>query len=121
MFKIKKKTGCETPEYRRPTKPNPNYTPPPSVAHNEMDLEKVVAPMSTTSFEACCKPKQIRTFAVGTEYKLDVLLSTYDDIVKVKNADVYWSDKDGVLAVCTTPEWKNYFLGQRNMPTEEHK
>ena len=33
MFK-KKKTGCETPKFRKPTpppKPNPRYTPPPSV------------------------------------------------------------------------------------------
>lgn len=46
-FKSKKKTGCETPEYRCPTppppiKPNPNYVPPASVAQPKVKENKTV-------------------------------------------------------------------------------
>ena len=125
MFKRKKKTGCEPSTYICPNmppvaKPNPNYIPPPSVVKTNppntgssvIYRNKVAAPIA---FEEYRSSKLIRKCAVDTEDRLDILFSKYDDIVKIENADIYWSEKDGVIAVCTTQEWKDYLLGKSNM------
>lgn len=129
MFKRKKKPGCETPTYIHPnmppvSKPNPNYTPPPSVVKTQppntgssvIYRNKIATPIA---FEEYRSPKFIRKCAVDTEDRLDILFSKYDDIIKIENADIYWSEKDGVIAVRTTQEWKDYFMGKRNIPESE--
>jgi hypothetical protein len=131
MFKRKKKkTGVQTPEFRQSTppppptsgsnavKPNPNYVPPASVkktGYKHIDSEKLKAPTPVTMFEDHCKPKQIRAFSIGTEERLDVFLSAFNDAMKIENADIYWSEKDGVIAVCTTREWVDYMTGKSNI------
>ena len=114
MFKFKKKTRCQSPNYNRHTLP-----PHPNCGHQPTQKITGAPPMPTTTFEEGCQPKQIKKFAVGTEDRVGILLSTHDDIVKIENADIYWSEKNGVLAVCTTQEWKDYFLGKRNIPESE--
>ena len=114
MFKRKKKkTGVQTPELRkptpppvRPTKPNPNYVPPASVAPPKEDY---------------CVARTVHRPLVGTEDRMHVLLSNpdYADMLKIENADVYWNDKNGAIIVVTTPEWRDYLLGNRDTPIIE--
>lgn len=125
MFKRNKnkpvKIGIHTPKFRNPTPP-----PPPTsgsnavkIQYGQVDSEKVVVPVSTTTFEDYCKPKQVNKFAVGTRERLNVLLSMHDDMVKIENADIYWSEKHNMIAVCTTQEWKDYLTGKRDTPFVE--
>ena len=97
-FKKKKKTGCETPEFRRPAMP----------------------PVAKPKEERCVA-RTVRRSLVGTKDSLDALLSRpdYADSVKIENADVYWSDKNGATIVATTPEWRDYLLGKRDTPVVE--
>jgi hypothetical protein len=123
MFKRKKKTGCETPEYRskvpmppvKPPKPPTSESNAQKTGYGHIDLEKLKAPTPVTTFEDHCKPKQIRAFSVGTEERLGTFLSVFNDAMKIENADIYWSDKDGVIAVCTTKEWVDYMTGKSNI------
>ena len=99
MFKRKKKkTGCETPEYRCPTMP--------PVAQPKEEHRVI---------------RTVRHPLVGTKDGLDALLlrPDYADSVKIENADVYWSDKNGAIIVVPTPEWRDYLLGKRDVPIIE--
>ena len=97
MFKRKKKkTGVQTPEFRKPSP----------------------APLSTEEFTTP-HPRTISRFCVDTEEKLDVLMTKYDDAQKIEGAIVYWSDKYGALAVVASPEWKDCLFYGKDMPIVE--
>lgn len=96
MFKRKKKTtGIQTPKFRKPT-------PPPPTPATKLD-------------ENHHKHKSISAFLVGTMENLDRFATEHEDIVQIKNAEVYWSIKDGALAVVATQEWVDYFTGNSNI------
>lgn len=106
MLKRKKKARCKSPNYSRHT-----FPPHPDFGWKTMKKSHT----STTAFEEHHQPKQIKKFSVGTEDRVNILLSIYDDMVKIENADIYWSEQAGMVAVCTTQEWKDYFMGKRNL------
>ena len=104
MFKRKKKKiGCETPEFRKPTPPPP--------------------PLPATPFEEkYYTPKTVARFCVDTNDRLTVLMEKYRDIVKIENAEVYLSIEDGILAIVATQEWKDYLMGRSNiMPSTKEE
>ena len=104
MFKRKKKkTGVQTPEFRKPTPP------PPILANKIEDNHR--------------KHKSVSAFLVGTVENLDRFMAEHEDIVQIKNDGVYWSIKDGTLGIVTTKEWVDYFNGTSNIipNTEENK
>lgn len=125
MFKRKKKkTGVQTPELRK-------YTPPPTLPTSGSNAVKpnpnYISPVSVV------KPKEerryirtIRRLLVDTQdgFRLIASNPSYDDILKIENADVYWSNKNGAVVVVTTQEWKDYLLGKSDAPIvekEKHK
>lgn len=104
MIKHKKKPKCQSPyglPYVKPQKPG---------------SRRKHIKISTNVVQTV---KLIRKCAVDTEDRLYILFSKYDDIVQIENANIYWSEKYGVIAVCTTQEWKDYFLGKINIPESE--
>ena len=99
MFKRKKKkTGCETPEYRCPAMP----------------------PVAQPKEEHRVRRKVHRAL-VGTKDRLHLLAANpdYANMLKIENADIYWNDKNGAIIVATTPEWRDYLLGKRDAPVVE--
>jgi hypothetical protein len=60
--------------------------------------------------------KTVKYHCMDTESKLPVFMSKYPDAIKVDGADVYWSDKYGVIALVVSPEWKDYFFERRDEP-----
>lgn len=95
MFKRKnKKTGCETPEFRK----------------------SLPAEEFTTS-----RPRSVRRFLVDTEEKLDTFTVKYPDAQKIEGAVVYWSDKHQVLGVVTSQEWKDCLFGGGPLPGLEEE
>ena len=98
MFKRKKKkTGVETPEFRKPT-------PPP--------------PMPVTELPSRSS-RSIAKFAIDTEDKLDVLMTNYPDAIKVEGATIYWSDDKMALLVIAPQEWKDCLFGGKELPSTE--
>jgi hypothetical protein len=96
MFKRKnKKTGVQTPEFRKPT-------PPPPIPANEIE-------------DGHREHKYVSAFLVGTAENLDRFIAEHEDIIKIKNDGLYWSIKDGALAIVTTKEWVDYFNGTSNI------
>ena len=116
MLKRKKKARCQSPNYNRHT-----FPPHPGLGHQPTKKITGSPPMHTTNFEEYCQPKQIKKFSVGTEDRVGILLSTHPDMLKIENAEIYWSEQACMVAVCTTKEWKDYFLGKINIPKENTK
>ena len=87
-FKNKKKTGCETPEYRCPTMP------------------PVAQPKEERKIKCVAHPY------VGTKEGFNKFAERYDDLLKIDNAEIYWSDKTETIAVVTTPEWTEFLMGR---------
>ena len=95
MFKRKKKTGCETPEYTPPSMPP-------------------VEP-AKDNFNSRCFSRNM----IGTKESFDAFSKLHNDLIKIEGAEVYLGDKSGIVAVVTTQEWKDYFMGRRNAPIVE--
>lgn len=126
MFKRKnKKTGIETPEFRKSTpppppptsgsnahKPNPNYVPPASVKPQYDHPSPIPANDIKYSNR---QHKHVSAFLVGTAECLDKFMAEHEDIVQIKNDGVYWSIKDGTLGIVTTQEWVDYFNRRSNI------
>lgn len=96
-FKPKKKTGVQTPEFRKPTPPPP------------LPTEEFTTP----------HPRVVKRCCVDTEDRLDVFMTKYNDARKIEGAMVYWSDKYGALAVVASQEWKDYLFDGKDMPIIE--
>lgn len=106
MFKRKKKkTGVQTPEFRKPTPPPPLLT-----------LSTV-----TQSKEECGVSRTIKKALVGTKERFHLITSNLDyaNMLKIENADVYWNDQNGAIIVVTTSEWRDYLTGTRDTPFVE--
>lgn len=87
MFKRKKKkTGCETPEFRKPTPP-----PPPN------------------------PPRRFCRNVIDTKEQFDKLTERSDDLIRMDEAEVYFSVKSGLTVIITTQEWRDYFLGRSDI------
>ena len=130
-FKRKKKTGCETPEFRskvsmppvRPpkpptsgsnaVKPNPNYVPPDSVKPQCTPLPIPVTELPSRH------PRSVAKFAIDTEDKLDILMTNYPDAIKVEGATIYWSDDKMALLVTAPQEWKDCLFGGKELPNTD--
>lgn len=98
MFKRKKKkTGCETPEYRCPTSPPP-YNPPPMPP---------VKPAKENS-----QPRHFWRNMIDTKARFDEFAKWHDDLIKMDGAEVYFSVTEGIVAIVTTQEWRDYFMGR---------
>lgn len=123
-FKRKKKTGVQTPEYRRPTtppppptsgsnavKPNPNYVPPASVKPQSTPPP----PLPVTELPSRC-PRSVAKFTIDTEDKLDILMANYPDAIKVEGATMYWSDDKMALLVVAPQEWKDCLFEGKELP-----
>ena len=104
MFKRKKKkTGIQTPEFRKPTPPPP------------------IPPLPVTELPPR-RPRTVAKFAVDTEDKLDVLITKYPDAIKIEDATIYWSDNQMALLVVAPQEWKDCLFGGKELPcTEKEK
>lgn len=88
MFKRKKKkTGVQTPEFRKPTPPPPPPNP----------------------------PRRFRRNVIDTKEQLDKLTERPDDLIRMDGAEVYFSVKSGLTAIITTQEWIDYFMGTSNI------
>ena len=99
-FKPKKKTGIETPEFRKPTPPPP------------------IPPLPVTTLPSR-QPRSVAKFAVDTEDKLDVLMANYPDAIKIEDATIYWSDNRMALLVVAPQEWKDCLFGGKELPKTE--
>lgn len=90
MFKRKKKkTGIQTPEFRKPSAP-----PPPPTRHFYRNI-------------------------IDTRERFDKFVERPDDLIRMDGAEVYFSVKDGLTVVVTTQEWKDYFMGISNIIPNE--
>ena len=99
MFKRKKKkTGVQTPELRKPTPPPPPPTMPP--------IEPV---------EENFQPRYYRRNLIDTKARFDEFVKWHDDLIKMDGAEVYFSVTEGIVAIVTTQEWKDYFKGYSNV------
>ena len=88
MFKRKKKkTGCETPEFRKPSTPPTPPNPPRRFCRN----------------------------MIGDQAHYDQLAKLYDDFIEMDGAKVYFSVKSGITAIVTTQEWTDYFMGRSDI------
>lgn len=97
MFKRKeKKTGIETPEFRKPTPPPP----PPTSGSNAVKQNP---------------PRCFCRNVIGDKAHYDQLAKLYDDLIKMDGAKVYFSVKSGITAIVTTQEWTDYFMGRSNI------
>ena len=56
--------------------------------------------------------KQIKHGIVETVNRFDEIALRYDDMRKIPNADIYWSDKDSTVIVITTQDWKDYLMNR---------
>lgn len=56
----------------------------------------------------------------GTKDNLNLFFQQYNDAVKIKNAEIYWSDKYGALCVVTSQEWVDYFSHKRKEPPKKN-
>ena len=98
MFKRKKKkTGCETPEFRKPAPPPP----PPTSGSNAV------------------KPKHISCGYIGTKESFVRFVEQHDNLLKIENAEIYWIDESESIVVVASPEWRDYLMGRRNVPIVE--
>lgn len=99
MFKRKKKkTGVQTPEFRKPTPPPP------------------IPPLPVTELPSR-RPRSVAKFAIDTEDKLDILMTNYPDAVKMEGATIYWSDDKMALLVVSPQEWKDCLFGGKALPS----
>lgn len=99
MFKCKKKkTGCETPTFRKPV-PMPPTKP------------------VTENF----KPKSIAKGYIGVKEQFERHAEQFDDLLKIDNAEIYWSDKKESIIVVASPEWRDYLTGKRATPIVERE
>lgn len=99
-FKRKKKTGVQTPEFRKPVSL-------PSI--HSLPVEELPSR----------HPRYISKFAIDTEDKIDVLKSKYPDAIKVDCATMYWSDEQMALLVVAPQEWKDCLFGGKELPNIE--
>lgn len=99
-FKRKKKTGVETPEFRKPVPLPP------------------IPPLPVTELPSR-HPRSVSKFAIDTEDKMDVLKSKYPDAIKVDGATMYWSDEQMALLVVAPQEWKDCLFGGKELPNVE--
>ena len=97
-FKRKKKTGVQTPEFRKPTMPTP------------------IPPLPVTELPSR-RPRSVAKFAIDTEDKFDVLMTNYPDAIKVEDATIYWSDDKMALLVVAPQEWKDCLFEGKALPT----
>lgn len=112
MFKRKKKTCCETPEYSRfsmppepktESKPNPNYIPPASVTKPKENFQS----------------RHFYRNLLDTKEHFDGFVKLHDDLIKMDGAEVYFSVTERIVAIVTTQEWKDYFHGISNVVPNE--
>jgi len=64
--------------------------------------------------------KRITRSLIGTEETFHHFMSRYPDAVKIENAEVYWSDKDGALGIIASNEWRNRLIGKSICIEEEN-
>ena len=96
-FKKKKKTGVQTPEFRKPTPPPP----PPTSGSNAV------------------KPKHIARGYIGTKESFVHFTDQHDGLVKIENAEIYWIDESESIVVVASPEWRDYLMGRKDAPIVE--
>ena len=115
MFKRKKKkTGCETPEYRRPTLP-PNS----NLGWQPTKSSGTKPPNPPTSGSNAVKPKHIAYVYIGTKEGFVHFSDQHDGLVKIKNAEIYWIAESGSIVVVASPEWRDYLMGRKDAPIVE--
>ena len=83
----KKKTGCETPEFR----------------------SKIPMPPINPARENI--GKRINKTYCGTKDRISAFLELYEDAIKI-DGEIYWSDRKGVIVFFTTQEYKDYLIGR---------
>lgn len=62
--------------------------------------------------------RSIRRGIVDTKNNFNKLISRYEDMTEIKNACIYWSDKDCTIILVAPEEWKNYLVGKSDMQPE---
>lgn len=65
------------------------------------------------------KAKYVAHNYVGTKETFNKFAEKYDDLLKIDNAEIYWSDKTEAIVVVTTPEWREFLMGRSNTPFAE--
>lgn len=60
--------------------------------------------------------KIVRRDCMDTKEKLPVFMSKYPDAIKIDVADVYWSEKYGVLGLVVSQQCKDFFFGVTDVP-----
>ena len=62
--------------------------------------------------------RSIQRGMVGTENDFNKLISRYEDMTEIKNARIYWSDKDCTIILVASQEWKDYLVGKSDVRPE---
>lgn len=115
MFKRKnKKTGIQTPELRKPTPPPPV----PSFGWQPKS-SSATPPKPPTSGSNAVKPKHLACGYIGTKEGFIHFAEQHDGLVKIENAEIYWIAESESIVVVASPEWRDYLMGRRDVPTVE--
>ena len=65
------------------------------------------------------KAKHVAYNYVGIKENFNKFAEKYDDLLKIDNAEIYWSDKTETIVVVTTPEWIEFLMGRSDTPFAE--
>jgi hypothetical protein len=62
--------------------------------------------------------RYIRHGVVSTEDKFNKLIERYDDMTEIKDARIYWNDKDNTIILVASQWWRDYLTGKSDVRPE---